>query len=625
METNQNEGSNPPELLKQSSSIPDPLLHFLDRLSLEKYHEDLKSKEVTLLKLGELSEAELREMGFSKWAAKTVKKNTVVAEGENLEKKEMSLTVPDLDKFDLLAHFLKRLEMEDKAELLKVLKIPNPLEFFDFEKSKGPLDDDPSDYFDRIVKYLVKLGFTEDEANKIRENAEKGNVVETEKEFIRKEYKIEVRKKPSEKLYDFLTKLKLEKYFDTFLTRDLYLDHIKEMPEMEFPDGVPNKIMHIIQKKSQGFATPPEKMANSLYAFLDFLGLSPYWEELDAEDINFESLGLFSQSELESFSIPEEAVEAILKRVPDKPSDILTKFLEEMGLKKNSEVLIKNEVTLNNLESFSEQQLIEFGLTKGASRRILANFVDTSLTVKMRNEIHKMVKPIIIQDSKELTAQDLNIQEFPMTVTMMIFMIGGGGGGGASKNCGGGSGFLFSEWKTVRIGKNEDFKFQVDIGEGGSSGQEGQPTTVSFLGGSSLQGEVLTAKGGEPAGVKHGEYGGGNGWNGGGGTGDEVSGKGGRNGTKGGDGGSGKGGTGTGKKLPNIAGVDLQPGDPGTENPSAGSGGGGVMVTGLEHGFTWSPTQGRGFGAGGGGSGSEEHGTKGLAIIYVPVYAMIAD
>ena len=45
-------------------------------------------------------------------------------------------------------------------------------------------------------------------------------------------------------------------------------------------------------------------MSNFLYAFLDFLGLSMYWEELDAEDINFESLGLFSQSELESFSIP---------------------------------------------------------------------------------------------------------------------------------------------------------------------------------------------------------------------------------------------------------------------------------------------------------------------------------
>ena len=58
-------------------------------------------------------------------------------------------------------------------------------ELFDFEKSKGPLDNDPSDYFDRIVKYLVKLGFTEDEANTIRENAEKGNLVETEKEFIR--------------------------------------------------------------------------------------------------------------------------------------------------------------------------------------------------------------------------------------------------------------------------------------------------------------------------------------------------------------------------------------------------------------------------------------------------------
>ena len=145
MEAAQNEGSKSQELLKQSSSIPDPLLHFLDRLSLEKYHEDLSSKGVT------------KELGFSKWAAKTVKKNTVVAEGENLEKKEMSLTVPDLDKFDLLAHFLKRLEMEDKAELLKVLKIPNPLEFFDFEKSKGPLDDDPSDYFDRIVKYLMKV------------------------------------------------------------------------------------------------------------------------------------------------------------------------------------------------------------------------------------------------------------------------------------------------------------------------------------------------------------------------------------------------------------------------------------------------------------------------------------
>jgi len=213
---------------------------------------------------------------------------------------------------------------------------------------------------------------------------------------------------------------------------------------------------------------------------------------------------------------------------------------------------------------------------------------------------------------------------------MMIFMIGGGGGGGASKNCGGGSGFLFSEWKTVKLLKKEDVVVKVDIGEGGSSGNDGQPTTITFLGDSPLKGEVLTAKGGEPAGQKHGEYGGGNGWNGGGGTGSndggrEISGKGGRNGTKGGDGGTGKGGTGTGKKLPLIAGVDLQPGDPGMENPSAGSGGGGVMVTGLDHGMTWSPTQGRGFGAGGGGSGSEEHGTKGLAIIYVPVYAMIAD
>ena len=93
----------------------------------------------------------------------------------------MSLTVPDLDKFDLLAHFLKRLELEEKSELLKDLKIPNPLEFFDFEKSKGPLDDDPSDYFDKIVKYLMKLGFTEDEANTVRTNAVEGNLVETEK------------------------------------------------------------------------------------------------------------------------------------------------------------------------------------------------------------------------------------------------------------------------------------------------------------------------------------------------------------------------------------------------------------------------------------------------------------
>ena len=71
-------------------------------------------------------------------------------------------------------------------------------------------------------------------------------------------------------------------------------------------------------------------MANFLYAFLDFLGLSMYWEELDAEDINFESLGLFSQSELESFSIPKEAAEAILNRVPDIPSDLLTKFKNDL-------------------------------------------------------------------------------------------------------------------------------------------------------------------------------------------------------------------------------------------------------------------------------------------------------
>ena len=89
-----------------------------------------------------------------------------------------------------------------------------------------------------------------------------------------------------------------------------------------------------------------------------------------------------------------------------------------------------------------------------------------------------------------------------MTVTMMIFMIGGGGGSGRSDNwkSGGGSGFLFSEWKKVELTKKEDLVLIVDIGRGGRLGCAGYPTTVTFDGTSPLAGLVLTAKGGRPGG-----------------------------------------------------------------------------------------------------------------------------
>ena len=101
-----------------------------------------------------------------------------------------------------------------------------------------------------------------------------------------------------------------------------------------------------------------------------------------------------------------------------------------------------------------------------------------------------------------------------------------------------------------------------------------------------------------------------------------MEGEGWRNGAKGGDGSIGKGGTGTGEKLPVMPGVDLQPGEPGKE---FASGGGGVMIPGLDHGFTWAPSQGTGFGAGGGGSHREEQGTRGLAIIYVPNFGIWSE
>merc|ERR1719187_2909650 len=315
------------------AQISDPLLPFLDRLSLEKYHESLSSREVSLQKLAELSEQELEEqLGLSKWAARTIKRNIVVGEGESLEDREKAMALPDIDTVDLLAHFLKRLGMEDKVDLLKeaegVKNHPKPLEFFDFEKSKGVLDDDASEYFDRIVRYLMRLGFSEEEATNVRENTENhgGELVEKEKELIAEENKAEIKKRPAGELLDFLTKLKLEAYFEIFSQRDLFLDNIRDLPSEEwFPEGVPHGKMKIIEKKSRGFALPAgEKMSDTLsdtfksrtgdalYIFLNSLGLSMYWEDLGAENATFDSLEMFTPSQLESFSIPEEAAEVIL-------------------------------------------------------------------------------------------------------------------------------------------------------------------------------------------------------------------------------------------------------------------------------------------------------------------------
>merc|ERR1719187_2144968 len=294
------------------AQISDPLLPFLDRLSLEKYHESLSSREVSLQKLAELSEQELEEqLGLSKWAARTIKRNIVVGEGESLEDREKAMALPDIDTVDLLAHFLKRLGMEDKVDLLKeaegVKNHPKPLEFFDFEKSKGVLDDDASEYFDRIVRYLMRLGFSEEEATTVRENTENhgGELVEKEKELIAEENKAEIKKRPAGELLDFLTKLKLEAYFEIFSRQDLFLDNIRDLPSEEwFPEGVPHGKMKIIEKKSRGFAVPAgEKMYDPLYIFLNSLDLSLYWEDLDAEDATLDSLEMFTRSQLESFSI----------------------------------------------------------------------------------------------------------------------------------------------------------------------------------------------------------------------------------------------------------------------------------------------------------------------------------
>ena len=135
-------------------------------------------------------------------------------------------------------------------------------------------------------------------------------------------------------------------------------------------------------------------MENPLYAFLDFIGLSMYWENLNSEDITFDSLGMFSKAELETLSIPREAAELILKRTPDKPSDLMNRFLKHLGLEKNSDILSNNGVTLNNLESFSELQLVELGLSHVAARKIRRSCADSSQTVKMRKEILKNGKTI---------------------------------------------------------------------------------------------------------------------------------------------------------------------------------------------------------------------------------------
>ena len=139
-------------------------------------------------------------------------------------------------------------------------------------------------------------------------------------------------------------------------------------------------------------------MENPLYAFLDFIGLSMYWENLNSEDITFDSLGMFSKAELETLSIPREAAELILKRTPDKPSDLMNKFLKHIGLEKNSDVLSNNGVTLNNLHTFSEAQLVDLGLSMGALRRIKKSFVDTTLTVRMFGK--KLAKFLVLHSPK---------------------------------------------------------------------------------------------------------------------------------------------------------------------------------------------------------------------------------
>ena len=70
--------------LKQSISLVDPLHHFLERLSLEKYHENLLSKEITLENLGDLTEEDLYSLGLSLAASKLIRRNATVADGESL-------------------------------------------------------------------------------------------------------------------------------------------------------------------------------------------------------------------------------------------------------------------------------------------------------------------------------------------------------------------------------------------------------------------------------------------------------------------------------------------------------------------------------------------------------------
>ena len=170
-----------------------------------------------------------------------------------------------------------------------------------------------------------------------------------------------------------------------------------------------------------------------------------------------------------------------------------------------------------------------------------------------------------------------------------MFLVGGGGAadGGyadsysysyssyADSSYAGSSGFFMHQ--TFVVHQTQSFVLEVIVGKGGTYGGDGQSTEVRGL---YTSPSSLLARGGGGAGR--------DGWSGGSGGG----GSGGANGS------NGHGQNGSGEALPTVCGVELAPGDSGT-NSSDGEGGGGVIVDGQK------PTRnhyqdGEGFGAGGG-------------------------
>merc|ERR550519_2053596 len=153
-------------------------------------------------------------------ASKSIRRNTYVTDGQTLLEKEMEKSPPDYESIDLLSHFLKRLKLAHTFDLLKAKDKQANLEMFDYEHNRRPFDDDASEYFERMSKYLEKLGFSSQEVATLIQDAKVGNLVEREKEFINNEYEENRKIKPIDALHNFLKLLKLENYFENLVERE---------------------------------------------------------------------------------------------------------------------------------------------------------------------------------------------------------------------------------------------------------------------------------------------------------------------------------------------------------------------------------------------------------------------